>query len=65
LIKHIKILETQEFQQFETSGGIGSAGSILSKTLGIVKVWDEELSNLNFDSIPIKEKPIKVEEIQV
>jgi len=65
IVKHIKVKETQEFQQFEVTEGTGSAGSILSKTLGLVKIWDEELSNLNFDSIPIKDKPLKTEELQV
>lgn len=65
LVKHLKIKETQEFQQFEVSEGSGTSGSILSKTLSQVKLWDDELSNLNFDSIPIKDKPIKIEELQV
>jgi len=31
----------------------------------LVKIWDEELANMNFDSIPIKDKPLKTEELQV
>lgn len=65
IVKHIKVKETQEFQQFEVAEGAGTSGNILSKTLALVKVWDEELSNLNFDSIPIKDKPLKTEELQV